>query len=486
MDRIVTCYASRPAGTFVQAMARRDGDSGPMTPFVNEQRRPTPAPLHAFDQERTGVLKIRLVVCASVALLGVGAGTATAVPPPEAAAAVLAASTSPSTSLAPAELTSALDNVHRAGMPGVFAEVRDAGQVWRGASGVADVRTGRPVGPHMRHRVGSITKTFTAAAVMQQVEQGRIQLDAPIGRYLPQLVPGERGAKITVRMLLNHTSGIPEYLPYAFPSLKEWPSLPDMSPESLDDNRFRQFDPAELIKMGLGAPAAGEPGSTPGVYSNTNYLLLGQLLEKVTGTTAENYITKNVIRRAGLKHTEFPDRPRIKGPHSRMYEAFFGLIDPPRDYSVYNMSWVMMGAGLVSTMEDLNRFYDQLLAGRIVNRSSLAQMKRVVPVISQEGYPIEYGLGLTKATSPCGILWGHDGSAWGAVTMSWTRADGKRQMSVAMNLARWNMPDSSGIPQPHPIDHALSAFQQQAMCANGKPQATANATDHAKARESRR
>ncbi|MFC9245936.1 serine hydrolase domain-containing protein [Streptomyces sp. NPDC057136] len=360
-----------------------------------------------------------------------------------------------------------MDGVHRAGMPGVYAEVRDAGQVWRGASGVADVRTGRPVRPDMRQRVGSITKTFVAAAVLQQVEQGRIRLDAPIGGYLPRLVPGERGKKITVRMLLNHTSGLPEYLPYAFPSLKEWPSLPDLSPKSLDDNRFKQFRPAELIEMGVNAPAAGEPGSTPGVYSNTNYLLLGQLLERVTGTTAENYITRNVIERAGLQHTEFPAGPRINGPHSRMYEGLFGLIDPPRDYSVYNMSWVMTGAGLVSTTEDLNRFYDTLLGGKIVNRSSLAQMQRTVPVINLEGQQIDYGLGLHTVTIPgCGTFWGHDGSTWGALTMSWTRADGKRQMSLAMNLARWNKLDSSGNPQHHPIDDALAALYQQAMCGN--------------------
>src|SRR5215467_13168527 len=89
-----------------------------------------------------------------------------------------------------AELNTAIDKVHRAGMPGVFAEVRDGNQVWRGAAGVADVNTGHPVTPEMRHRVGSITKTFTAAAVLQQVESGQIRLDTPIGQYLPQLVPG--------------------------------------------------------------------------------------------------------------------------------------------------------------------------------------------------------------------------------------------------------------------------------------------------------
>jgi D-alanyl-D-alanine carboxypeptidase len=412
-------------------------------------------------------MKRRLVVCASVAALCVSAGMVTAVAAPNARGAMPAGSTSPSTSLDPAELQSAMDGVHRAGMPGVYAEVRDAGQVWRGASGVADVGTGRPVRPDMRQRVGSVTKTFTAAAILQQVEQSRIQLDAPIGRYLPRLVPGERGQKITVRMLLNHTSGIADYLRLAFPSLAE------MSPESLDENRFRQFAPAELIRMGLAAPATGEPGGPTGVYSNTNYLLLGQLLEQVTGTTAEKYITQNVIERAGLQHTGFPTRPRIEGPHSRMYEALYGLIDPPRDYSVYNMSWVGPAAALVSTVEDLNRFYGKLLGGKIVNRSSLAQMQRTVPVIALDGQKIDYGLGLHKVEVPgCGIFWGHDGTVWGAATMSLTRADGLRQMSVALNLVRWNRLDSSGKPQHHPIDEALSTLYQQAMCGNGNAQAT--------------
>lgn len=363
------------------------------------------------------------------------------------------------TGLDQAALQSAVDAVHRAGVPGVYAEVRAADQVWLGASGVADVETGRAITPDMRQRVGSITKTFTAAAILQQVEENLVQLDAPIGRYLPRLVPGERGNKITVRMLLNHTSGIAEYLPYAFPSLQR------MAPESLDDNRFRQFRPAELIEMGLAAPATGEPGSATGVYSNTNYFLLGQLLEHVTGSTTDEYITRNVIERAGLRHTGFPNEPHIEGPHSRLYEALLGSIDPPRDYSVYNMSWVWPSASLVSTVEDLNLFYRKLLGGEIVNRSSLAQMQRTVPVIALDGQTIHYGLGLHKATIPgCGTFWGHDGTVWGAATMSMTRADGKRQLSIALNFVRWNKMDASGKPQHHPIDDALSTLKQQAMC----------------------
>lgn len=409
---------------------------------------------------------MRLAICGSVAALSVCVGTVAAAPASDGTRAAPTARTSPATALDPGELKSAMDGVHRAGVPGLYAEVRDAGRTWRGASGVADVRTGRPVTPDMRQRVGSITKTFTAAAVMQQVEQGRIQLDAPIGGYLPQLVPGERGKKITVRMLLNNTSGLPDYTRYAFPSLQ------DMSPESLDGNRFRQFRPAELIEMGVKAPPAGEPGATPGVYSNTNYLLLGQLLEQVTGTTAEEYITRNVIERAGLRHTGFPAGPRIEGPHSRMYEALWGLNDPPRDYSVYNMSWTGTGAALVSTMEDLNRFYGKLLDGKIVNQLSLAQMQRTVPVVALDGSMIEYGLGLHKVgIQGCGTFWGHDGTVWGAGTMSLTRADGKRQMSVAVNLQRWNKPDSSGKPQHHPIDDALKTLYRQAMCGDANAQA---------------
>jgi D-alanyl-D-alanine carboxypeptidase len=154
-------------------------------------------------------------------------------------------------------------------MPGVFAEVREGGQAWRGAAGVADVSTGRPVTPDMRHRVGSITKTFTAAAVLQQVESGEIGLDKPICFYRPQLVPGDRGNTITVRMLINHTSGLADYLPYAYPSLKAFPSLKDTTPQSLDDNRFARFHPADLIELGVRAPAAGKPRGTPGIYSLT-------------------------------------------------------------------------------------------------------------------------------------------------------------------------------------------------------------------------
>lgn len=356
----------------------------------------------------------------------------------------------------PEELEAALENVHRAGVPGLFAEVRAGDDVWRGAAGVADADTGRPVTADLRHRVGSITKTFTAAAVLRQVEEGTLRLDTPVRHYLPEFEPDV----ITVRMLLDHSSGLAEYLPYAYPSLSAFPDLAKTTPQSFDDHRFTRFEARDLIALGVAAPRVCAPGGAPGLYSNTNYLLLGELLERVTGTAAEKQITQDVIERAGLRDTGFPEGTHVDGPHSRLYESWFGMIDPPRDYSVFDMSWVGVSASLVSTVADLNRFFRLLHAGEIVSRASLEQMRRTVPVISQEGKLIDYGLGLHPVEA---AYWGHGGTVWGGGALAVIRDDGERQLALALNLQRWNRLDASGVPQPHAIDHALAAFQKVAM-----------------------
>ncbi|MBD0675291.1 serine hydrolase [Streptomyces sp. CBMA156] len=129
-----------------------------------------------------------------------------------------------------------------------------------------------------------------------------------------------------------------------------------------------------------------------------------------------------------------------------------------------DMSWVGPSASLISTVTDLNRFFGMLPAGEIVGPSSLAQMRRTVPVVSQEGKTIDYGLGLHPMDGPGqGTFWGHGGTVWGGGAPAMTRADGKRQMSVAVNLQRWNRLDASGRPQPHPIDDALSTLYRVAM-----------------------
>lgn len=361
------------------------------------------------------------------------------------------------------QLESSLEELHRAGVPGAFAEVRDGDEVWQHAVGVADLTSRRPMNVDLRHRVGSITKSFTSAAVLRQVECGTVELDRPIGDYLPGLVSGERGQEITVRMLINHTSGLRDYLPYAYPSLGAFPDIARTTPQSLEDSRRRRFDHHELIKLGVEAPPSGAPGGTPGVYSNTNYLLLGQLLEEVGGCPAEELITRDVIVPAGLEHTGFPTGLSVSAPHARLYESWFGMYDPPRDFSVFDMSWVGVAASLVSTVADLNRYFARLLAGEVIGRPLLEEMQRTVPVISFEGKIIDYGLGLQRTDVPgVGTFWGQAGSVWGGGAVSLAGSDGRRQVSLALNSQRWNALGSDGRPQPHPIDHALDAFLQVA------------------------
>ncbi|MFE6685704.1 serine hydrolase domain-containing protein [Streptomyces sp. NPDC057743] len=350
-------------------------------------------------------------------------------------------------------LQRSLQAFHDAGMYGAYSAVRDGSDDWHGAAGVADVDAKRPTTPQMEHRIGSITKTFTAVAVLQEVGKGHIDLDAPIDRYLPDLVTGERGRAITVRMLLNHTSGIGDYAGSIFTTA-----------DSLEGYRFHTFPPEELARLGVAAPALGKPGEAHH-YSNTNYVLAGLMLRKVTGQSPESYITEHVIRKAGLRHTYFPKSPTLSGPHAKMYEALYGGFNPPRDFSVYNMSWASTAGSLVSTMPDLNRFYRALLGGELLPPAQLRQMKTTVPI---EGSTARYGLGLLRMTSPsCGELWGHNGLVLGAMTWSLHSTDGRRQVSLGFNLTRYQKLDGTGQPIPSPIDTAMNDHLAQAVCSTG-------------------
>ncbi|WP_045321053.1 serine hydrolase domain-containing protein [Streptomyces sp. NRRL F-4428] len=364
-----------------------------------------------------------------------------------------------------AQLQAGLNAVRDAGVYGVFSAARDGRERFDGAAGIADLSTGRPVRADLRHRVGSVTKTFTAVAVLQQNARGRIDLDRPVGDYVPDLLPGERGRKVTVRMLLNHTSGIEDYVADAFPSLREDTTA------SLDDHRFRTIRPTELIGYGTARPQRFEPG-TDWSYSNTNYVLLGEILRKVTGQDPERLITKDVIRRAGLRDTYFPGTdPHIRGSHARMYESFYGLIDPPRDYSVYNMTWAGTAGALVSTPQDLNAFYRTLLTGDLLPRRQLDQMRTTVEVKDETGaVALRYGLGIYSVDTPCGPAWGHDGGVFGAGTTALSRPDGTRQFALGYNLMKYQRPNEAGTAlDPHPADAAMVRYRDQALCGTTAP-----------------
>ncbi|MGY5127232.1 serine hydrolase domain-containing protein [Streptomyces nigrescens] len=395
--------------------------------------------------------RMRLAGTATAALLTLTiptAASAAAAPSTPAGNAATAGATDRS-GIDRAALEKTLKAFHDAGMYGAYSAVRSGTAEWQGASGVADVDTGRPTTPQMEHRIGSITKTFTAVGVLQQVSKRHIELDAPIGRYLPDLVPGERGRAITVRMLLNHTSGIGDYAGAIFATA-----------DSIEGNRFHQFDPRELARLGLKEEPLGKPGQAYH-YSNTNFVLAGLLLQKVTGKSPEAYITEHVIRKAGLRHTYFPRSAYVTGPHAKMYEAAYGGFNPPRDFSVYNLSWGGTAGALVSTMPDLNRFYRALLGGELLAPAQLRQMKTTVPT---EDSKLRYGLGLFTVHLPCGEFWGHNGLVLGAETWSMSSADGQRQMSLGFNLTRYQKLDGNGHPETGPIDAAMKAHIAQALC----------------------
>lgn len=354
---------------------------------------------------------------------------------------------SPSVAASPETgLKTALDRITAAGMPGSFAEVRRP--TARAASGLADVNTGRPMRPDLKHRVGSITKTFVATTVLQLVGERRIVLDAPVSRYLPEYeIPG-----ITVRMLLNHTSGIGDFDTVIF-----------QTPEDLLAHRDTTFTPRQLARIGLDAPRTNPPGARWS-YSNTNYVLAGLIIERVTHRPAAFEVSRRVIWPLGLRDTYLAgSTSHIYGPHAKAYIPWYeGEL---LDFSVYNMSWGWMLGDMVSTTHDINRFFHALLSGKLLRASELAQMQTTVPfdpAVPQGG---GYGLGLMNIPFPCGQVWGHDGLVFGHSAISLHTADVSRQVTIAQNMTHYTLP---GLPDP--IGEATFLLLLESLCPNASAQ----------------
>ncbi|GHG44933.1 MULTISPECIES: serine hydrolase domain-containing protein [Amycolatopsis] len=280
------------------------------------------------------------------------------------------------------------------GVPGAVAVVQDGRRTQVTRSGQGDVTTGKPFPRNGSYRAGSVTKTFVATVVLQLVAEGRVRLDAPVARYLPGLLPDER---ITVRQLLQHTSGVPDYL-------QDF----DLSdPEAL---RHRGAEPAELVALAVKHPALFPPG-TKWSYSNTNYIVAGMLVEKATGHALDTEIARRITRPLSLHDTYLPRRgdERLPSPHAVGYLPFAGKLV---DFSDFDATIAWAAGGLVSTPADLNRFYGALLSGRLLRPAELAEMRRTVP--ADLGIPgADYGLGLGSIPLSCGVVWGHEGGIIG-------------------------------------------------------------------------
>jgi len=328
-----------------------------------------------------------------------------------------AASTLPNAGL----LQAALEDIAAGAASAVLAEVRDAGRVWRGSSGVAELSTSQPVPVNGRFRAGSITKSFVAAVVLHLVGEGRIALDDPLERWLPGVVPGANG--ITVRHLLQHTSGIVNYT-----NTRDFRILYG-GVDAVVGNRYRSWTPQELLAFATGQPLLFEPG-TSWTYSNTNYILLALVVEKATGNPYATEVERRILCPLGLRQTELPGtESSIAGPHPHGYlpREQDGTVEPV-DITVFNPSVAGASGEVVTTTADLNSFFRALLSGRVLRPAQLAQMLSIRPT----GRDYDYGLGLqTKLLADGTRLWGHDGDIFGYQALSWTTEDGSRQLSVA-------------------------------------------------------
>lgn len=292
------------------------------------------------------------------------------------------------------------------GGPGIVAELRDAGRApWFGTAGVADLATGakRRAGEHFR--IGSFTKAFTGTVVLQLVAERKLSLDGTVADWLPGVVekyiPGADGSTITVRQLLNHTSGLPDALPGQEPPAPEAPG-----------KRF--------------------------IYSKVNYNLAGLIIEKASGATLAEEIERRIARPLHLTGTYMPGTVQTpREPYARHYtKAGDGTV---RDVTDADLSWAWAAGGMVSTTSDLHRFLGALLGGRLLPH---AQQKEMFTTVSTEGADwvpnTRYGLGVYAQKLSCGVtLWGGGGYIQGSMTYAMGNKSGTHAMVSNLN-GDWN------------------------------------------------
>ncbi|MBM4795257.1 beta-lactamase family protein [Streptomyces sioyaensis] len=293
-------------------------------------------------------------------------------------------------------------------------------------TGVADLHSGRRIGPQDHFRAGSITKTLVATVILQLVAEGRLTLHDSAAAHLPPGVPtrakgdGSDLRRVTIRQLLDHTSGLFNYT--ADPRLSR-----QLGGAGFGAHRYDSHTPGELLRIALNHPPVAPPG-TRYAYSNTNYLVLGLVIEAVTGHPYAAEIRRRILVPAGLGHTSFPGTdPVLPEPHGRGY-ARIGhrrvdatSLDPSRAGAAGEM---------ITTLGDLNRFFSALLGGKILAPRQMAEIR------NGKGTGGTYGLGLYATALPCGVtVWGHDGDINGSYTRTAGTADGRQVVSFRVNTA---------------------------------------------------
>ncbi|SHF68636.1 serine hydrolase domain-containing protein [Streptoalloteichus hindustanus] len=361
-----------------------------------------------------------------------------------------------------AALRKAMSELVSSGAAGVQVRVHDEQGDWTGSSGVRELPTDERVPTNGRFRIGSITKTFVSTVVLQLVGEGRIGLDDPVARHLPRFGLDQR---ITVRMLLQHTSGLFNYTGDRTADGKFDPGIPLLGKEFLNW-RYHTYQPDELVRFALSKPARFEPGAR-WQYSNTNYALAGLLIEKITGTPYARQVERRILRPLRLWETSLPGTAvDIPGPHAHGYFPYTenGKVHAV-DITRHNVSWANAAGEIISTTRDLDRFVSALLGGTLLRPELLAVMRETRPIGDEMGY----GLGLMtldKGPACGGTMFGHDGGVPGYRSYLLSNADRSKRLELSVTVGAVNVDDLDAAMK---FGNAIVAVVVTALCGGPAP-----------------
>jgi D-alanyl-D-alanine carboxypeptidase len=303
-----------------------------------------------------------------------------------------------------------LDLMTTTGAAGAQVRIAADGQEFTARSGVARLGLPHGVPVNGRFRIASVTKTFTATVLLQLAGEGRFALDDTVSRYLPGLLPD--GDRITVRMLLQHSSGLYNY-------------SDDLTGDPAELQRH--WDPRDLVAMATAHPLNFPPG-TASKYSNTDYIVAGLLVEHLTGRSWATAVRNRITRPLGLDDTTLPgDRTTIPGPHAHGYTPRDGTLV---DVTAMNPSVGWAAGEIISTTADLDTFTEALFGSRLLTPAQLTDMTTLSPSGAT------YGLGLSTNVLSCGVqVWGHTGDVPGYHTLLATTRDGRTRLQLSLTTA---------------------------------------------------
>jgi D-alanyl-D-alanine carboxypeptidase len=322
------------------------------------------------------------------------------------------------------ELQRAIEEMVDSGFVGMQLRVHDERGDWVGSAGSR--RLGETAKPPTdgRSRIGSNTKTFVATVALQLVAEGRFGLDDPAADHLPGF---ELDPRITVRMLLQHTSGVFNFTGEYYEDGTVVPGITWAGREWVQD-RFRTYRPEELVRLALSQPPRFEPG-TGWSYSNTNYVLVRLLIERVTGRPLAEEMHRLVLGPLGLSDTVVPTtEPDVPEPHAHAYYRYEDAGQQTTvDVTRQNPSWISSGGDMISTTRDLHTFVSALVRGELLPAPLLAEMCTPHP---DSGY----GLGVFVQPSPDGgTLITHNGGIAGHAALMFSTPDAGRTLTAALN-----------------------------------------------------